>query len=314
VNGGLGNKLVVTQQGSPNMSVIVRSGLAEVPGTEGTKQGVYTVLNDADFTVAITAAHATLARIDSIVFKVEDQQYSGVNNTSSMVAIAGTPSGSPAPPTLPFNCIELARVAVGANVTTIVTANITDMRRWLSQGIIPCTSTTRPPANTIGAGQIIYESDTDLLYITHDSTTWVPLADAGRNMRREVSVTNSLTNPTAYTVLPQAADRTALTIASFVKGRASTRLLLSVSGALNLASGVAQNLYIGIRVGVTDYDAAQFKFTVAPTHLLLSGHGEVVGLAAGTYTIEPVIKSAGAALVTLTAGEDFISYSVIEAV
>src|SRR5258706_11176593 len=171
VNGGLGNKLVVTQQGSPNMSVIVRSGLAEVPGTEGSKQGVYTVLNDADFTVAITAAHATLARIDSIVFKVEDQQYSGVNNTSSMVAVAGTPSGSPAPPTLPNNCIELARIAVGANVTTIVTANITDMRRWVSQGVIPCTSATRPPANTIGAGQIIYESDTDLLYITHDGTT-----------------------------------------------------------------------------------------------------------------------------------------------
>lgn len=176
VNPALGNTLSVTQTGSPSMAVIVKSGHAIVPGSEGTKQGIYSVMNDADVTLSISAAHATLNRIDSVVFKVEDSQYSGVANTSSLVIVTGTPASSPAAPVLPNNCIELARVSIVALDTSITNGEITDRRYYLAAtgGKIQCTSATRPAANTIVSGQEIYETDTFRTMITHDAgTTWV---------------------------------------------------------------------------------------------------------------------------------------------
>lgn len=174
VHPALGFELVVTQAGSPNMTVLVRSGLAAIVGSEGSKQGAYSVLNDADVTVNITAAHASLGRIDSIVFKVEDSAYSGASDTSSIVSVDGTPSGSPAAPTLPSNCIELAQITVGAGVTSIVTGNITDRRRFLAAtgGIIKCTASTRPGSPY--DGMIIYQTDTDSLF-GWEGTTWVEI-------------------------------------------------------------------------------------------------------------------------------------------
>jgi len=176
VNPALGNKLQVTQTGSPSMAVIIKSGFGVIPGTENAAQGAYGVLNDADVTVAVTAAHATLARIDLVCFKVEDSQYSGAANTSSLVVVAGTPSGSPAVPAAPNNALILAQVAVGAAVSTIVNANITDRRTWLDQGTILCTSTTRPAAGTVGIGQVIAQSDNNRAYVTWDGgTSWVEI-------------------------------------------------------------------------------------------------------------------------------------------
>lgn len=175
VNPALGNALQVTQSGSPAMSVVVKSGHATIPGSEGSKQGVYTVLNDADVTVSINASHATLHRIDRIVFKVEDQAYSGVTNTSSIVAVAGTPASSPVAPAAPNNSITLATVSIVANDTAITNGEITDTRFYMAAvgGVIQCLSTGRPSANTITDGQIIYETDTDKYYNTHNAgTSW----------------------------------------------------------------------------------------------------------------------------------------------
>jgi len=173
----LGNKLVVIQTGSPSMAVIVRSGVAWVPGSENASQGAYGVLNDADVTVSVTAAHATLARIDIVCIKVQDSQYSGAVNTCSIVVVAGTPSGSPVVPTAPDNSLTLAQIAVGAAVSTITTANITDKRIWIDQGSILCTSTTRPAAGTVAFGQIITQWDNNRTYVTYDGgTSWVELS------------------------------------------------------------------------------------------------------------------------------------------
>jgi hypothetical protein len=135
VSPNLGNKLLVTQSGTPGMSVIVKSGVAVIPGSESGTQGVYGVINDADVTVGIAASDPTLPRIDIICFKVQDSQYSGSTNTSSLVAVTGTPAASPSVPTAPANSITLYQVAVGAAVTSILNANLTDVRPWLS-GIV----------------------------------------------------------------------------------------------------------------------------------------------------------------------------------
>lgn len=175
VNPIMGNVLQVTQTGSPSMAIIVKSGQAAIPGTEGAKQGMYSVLNDADLTISVTAAHATLNRIDLVCFKVEDTAYSGAVNASSLVVVAGTPASSPAAPTPPANSIILAQISILALDTSITTGEITDRRHYMSSvgGIIPCTSSTRPGAGQIAEGQQIYETDTDRIYITHDGgTTW----------------------------------------------------------------------------------------------------------------------------------------------
>lgn len=170
---GRGNSLATTQTGSPSMAVIVKSGQAFVPGTEGSKQGCYGVQNDADVTLSIAAAHATLNRIDIVCFKVQDTAYSGVTNSSSLVVVTGTPASSPVAPSAPANSITLSQVAVAAAVTSIVNANITDKRTWLAAGMIPATSATRPGAGLVTPGQVIFETDTLKYSYTPDGgTTW----------------------------------------------------------------------------------------------------------------------------------------------
>lgn len=121
--------LAVAQHGTPNMSVDVSAGRAAIPGTESAAlQGTYLGWLDATLNVAIAASDATNARIDLIVARVKDQQYSGVSDTFTVEAVTGTPSGSPAVPATPANSIVLAQIAVAATVTTIVTGNITDKR------------------------------------------------------------------------------------------------------------------------------------------------------------------------------------------
>jgi hypothetical protein len=90
--------------------------------------GVYTVFNDATTVATITAADFTNPRIDLVCVTVRDAFYSGANNDVIFNVVAGTPAGSPVAPATPANSIALATVAVAANASTIVTADITDVR------------------------------------------------------------------------------------------------------------------------------------------------------------------------------------------
>lgn len=120
--------LGVAQHSTPNMSVDVASGAAAIAGSLSAVQGTYHAFNDALLNVLISASDPTNPRIDLIVFKVQDAAYTGATNSASIVAVTGTAAGSPVAPAAPANCIVLAQIAVGAGVTTIVNANITDKR------------------------------------------------------------------------------------------------------------------------------------------------------------------------------------------
>jgi hypothetical protein len=175
VNQQQGGRLAVQQASSPNMTVDVLSGNALIPGSEAAKQAVYGVQNDATKNVAITASDPSLPRIDLICFKVQDTVYSGAVNSSSIVAVTGTAASSPAVPTAPANSITLAQIAVAAGVTSIVNANITDKRYFLSAagGIATCTSTTRPATSNMQTGQFIFETDSQLVRRWDGTTsTW----------------------------------------------------------------------------------------------------------------------------------------------
>lgn len=157
---GIGD-LAVTQHGTPNMSVDVAAGRCAIPGTESASlQGTYIGWLDATQNVVIAASDATNARIDLIVARIKDQQYSGASDTFTVEAVTGTPSGSPAVPAVPANSIVLAQIAVAATVTTIVTANISDKRTATGARIpVVLLGSFFQPSPT--AGQVIYSASAD---------------------------------------------------------------------------------------------------------------------------------------------------------
>jgi hypothetical protein len=122
------SSLAVTQNSPAGMSVIVASGWCGIVGTTQANMGTYVVFNDANNVLTVTTANPTNPRIDRVVVTVQDAYYSGAFNDVIFQVIAGTPAGSPVAPSTPANSISLATIAVGAGVTSILNANITDTR------------------------------------------------------------------------------------------------------------------------------------------------------------------------------------------
>lgn len=140
VQGGViaAGEFTVSAQSSPNMTVKVAPGRAKVTGTSATApsgftwttQGMYDVLNDASTNVTVTSADATNPRIDIVYVAVNDSFYTGSTNSAALLVAAGTPAVSPVAPTLPANSLPLAQIRVNANATSILDANITDVRTY----------------------------------------------------------------------------------------------------------------------------------------------------------------------------------------
>jgi hypothetical protein len=122
------SSLAVTQNSPAGMSVIVASGWAAIVGTTQANMGAYVAFNDANNVLTVTTANPTNPRIDRVVVTVQDAYYTGAFNDVIFQVIAGTPAGSPTAPATPANSISLATIAVGAGVTSILNANITDTR------------------------------------------------------------------------------------------------------------------------------------------------------------------------------------------
>jgi hypothetical protein len=98
------------------------------------------------------------------------------------------------------DCYQLATVAVGAAVTSIVNANITDNRTTTTSGLVTaaggmlvCTSSARP--STAAEGQLIYETDTDKMLV-YQGAAWVEWSHASNAWQ---TYTPSVTNITLGT-------------------------------------------------------------------------------------------------------------------
>jgi len=182
--GVFGNGMAVTQNATPNMSVDIAGGSVLVAGTEATYQGLYLCHNRGATNLVVAASDVTNARRDLVVAQVEDSAYSGAVDAWKLAIVTGTPSAGAFLPAVPANSLVLATILVGANVTTIVNANITDIRnntqthgpttlrnRGLAPapGVIVCRSNNRPEFPFIGME--IYETDKGLKYI-YDGTEW----------------------------------------------------------------------------------------------------------------------------------------------
>lgn len=137
------NGLNVSQRGAgANMSVDIAIGDSIIPRSDGTYS--HPAYNDAVLNQVIATADPSNPRRDIVVKYIDYTQAASTgvsNNTNGVVKIkvvTGTPAGSPVDPTdaaiqtsvgagNPF--IKLARVRVGAGVTSIGNSVIDDMRR-----------------------------------------------------------------------------------------------------------------------------------------------------------------------------------------
>jgi len=176
----------VTQTATASMTVNIANGFAAVQGTADT-QGVYTAVALAATTITLDPSDAGAARFDLIalrVFDIDDGTVvaGGPHYGGQVVKITGTPSGAPVVPTVPVDAIPLAAVLVGAGVSAVTDAQITDFRaRTVAVGgVLPVTSTTRPFHQL---GLVIYETDTGAVYIS-DGANW-------RDPRNVLAVANA---------------------------------------------------------------------------------------------------------------------------
>jgi hypothetical protein len=154
--------LAVTQNSPTGMSVLVAAGWANIIGTTQTNMGAYMAYNDASTALTVTTANPSNPRIDLVCITVSDAYYTGSLNTVAFSVIAGTPAGSPVVPSTPANSIALAQIAVGAGVTTISTANITDLRVAVTSSIQAL------PSQTGNSGKYLTTNGTAASWATID--------------------------------------------------------------------------------------------------------------------------------------------------
>lgn len=104
---------------TPDMNVTIKAGKGWIDG--------YWLKNDADFSIAITQAAATLDRIDRVVMRLDLTE-----RTMNVVIKEGTPSSNPVVPELTRTELikeySLAIVKINAKQTMISQASITDTR------------------------------------------------------------------------------------------------------------------------------------------------------------------------------------------
>lgn len=187
---------VVQHAAGANMSVDVSTGYGWLPGQSTTTQGMYTVVSDAITNLAIATANVTNPRIDLVYMQLQDAAYSGSNNQFVQAVVTGTPAVSPLVPALPANSIPLARVAVAANATSVVTANITDVRIQLgsSGGLVQAPSGFMPLY--AAAGMSLWQPDTGKMKVFSNANAWEDFVKPGAWTTYTPVWTSSGTAPT----------------------------------------------------------------------------------------------------------------------
>ena len=177
--------LSVTAQDTPNMSVKVSSGRGLISGDEGAYQGLYFVDNQGSLTLTIAASDGSNTRHDLVVARVYDAAYGvSVTNEWALEVITGTPAASPSDPSVPDNALVLARVTVGAGVSTITNGNITDYRRSYDtsqQGALSVygastIGTTSERPDSPYEGQLFYDTSLQIQMVYDRTWGWTGTA------------------------------------------------------------------------------------------------------------------------------------------
>lgn len=120
-------------------------------------QAPYQVASNAAEARVITAAHATLARIDILYIQVSDTAIdSSGGRAAALLYLAGTPAGSPVKPALPARSVEYAVINVPASGGGSATFSRTIGYAVASGGILPVASSAGYPT-TPYIGQVVHD-------------------------------------------------------------------------------------------------------------------------------------------------------------
>jgi hypothetical protein len=227
------NSLAVTQNSTPGMSVFVTSGWAAILGTYQSNMGVYTAFNDATVTTAIAVSPVANSRIDLICLTVNDSFYTGAVNNVVINVITGTVSVSPTVPATPANSIALAQILVGANVTSIITANITDVRvnTTTNLPVVTLTGTQTLTNKTLSTPVIASISNTGLLTLPTSTDTLVGRATTDTLTNK--TLTSPVLNTPSISTVTAKGDLIVATAASTI-----TNLPVSTDGSVLVANSL----------------------------------------------------------------------------
>lgn len=141
--------LLVTPTSPASMKVEISTGSAVIaPPKTSYTTGYYVATSTEKYTIDIPAASATNSRVDLIVIKAHDPELiAGDTDNVSIEVVMGTPGTSPIAPQVPNMCVELAKVRVEANTSTVTTATIdttaspvATLSRDIGGSIIPISS------------------------------------------------------------------------------------------------------------------------------------------------------------------------------
>ncbi|AXH47313.1 hypothetical protein SEA_EDEN_18 [Microbacterium phage Eden] len=231
------NHFLVTATGSTMVLSVTAVGGASRALLRG-----HAVLMTANEPVTVPAAN-TSARVDLVVLRLD---YGA--NTIGPAIRTGTP-GSSTPPSPVWGVsgvyeIPLATVAVGANVTTINTGNLTDLRRWTGPTTGVWTTASRPTT------PLSFGHNTTLgrWEFTLDGTTWSPIGYVDLN---SAQVTGTL---------PMANGGTGQTTAAATRNALG---LGNTTGALPVANG---GTGATTRDGVRNTAVDMYVQNTAPSH------------------------------------------------
>ena len=237
------NDLQVTALSTPNMSVNVSSGQVWVPGTISTQQGQYYGLNNATLNVLVPGSDPTYPRIDLIAVVVDDAAYGQSSTGWDIVDVEGIAAASPTIPTAPANSIVLAQIAVGAAVSTITSADITDVRPIVGLVVNGTTTFSGPIVGFEDKGSQVfnvkaYGAKGDTITRTDGATTAGSTTlnsasgtFASTDVGKDISVVGAASNATLTTALVSGTSYTSLAVTPLVTGITSGANVVLQSGS-----------------------------------------------------------------------------------
>jgi hypothetical protein len=264
------------------MNIQVSAGYCCVPNSSSALQGGYVFGVMSAQTLTLAAASLTLPRIDIIVAGVND---TGLDSSGAYVQIEeGTPAATPSVPIAPANSITLAQIAVGASVTSVTSANITDVRTWVVApgGILPIASESAAPAAP--ASQFMYNLQTNAL-VTGSGTAGVTGLPSILPWAPQVAVKTSNTLAGSAGALV-----TVLSVNVTTDGQTDIEMYLKWAGV----QGSASYITIGAYIDGTLADSINVESLETTTHPTSGGSVKFYSSSAGS----PATPTAGTHTVT----------------
>lgn len=202
---GPGSPGLVAQTGTPGPNVTVNACQYTMTASRGAGPYIGTETTQATIPILDVPADPSNQRNDLIIIRQSDTYYSDGSTVGGPIRVQGTPSGTPADPSLAAypDHIQLARIRVTAGAATITTSMIDDLRPgWVVAlgGMLPVESQAVRDTLTGWSGSHIYRRDRHWVEI-HDGTAWRVrgLAICSSNADRDSAITSPYTGQMAFT-------------------------------------------------------------------------------------------------------------------